>query len=119
VSKSAQWQEIMAGLRGRRLAVYDDILNRRLVERCAPEVQNILGWLAYNQFLARGEDGTMRARTVAEARERWAAEGSARDAAAVAAAPRQQTTDQRPQADTAPAERPVHAAKAYTPELFP
>ena len=73
------WTDIIAGLRGPRLALYDDVLHGRAINAQAPAVQNLLGWLAYHRLVWRDE-GQLKARLPAQAREVFQRAGPARDA---------------------------------------
>ena len=73
------WTEIQQGLRGTRLAIYDDLLHGRTVDVHAPAVQNVLGWLVFNRLVWQDE-GQLKARLPARAREIYLRDGPARDA---------------------------------------
>lgn len=80
MSPQQDWHEIVDGLRGRRLAVYDDLLNGKPVNVDAPEIQNALGWLGFNRFVYRDGDRLV-TRPVLRARDLYITDGPARDSA--------------------------------------
>lgn len=78
---STPWKEVMSGLIGRRLAVFDDVGHGRAIDMADSRIHEALGWLLYHRLIWL--DGkTPIARTIAEAKELWQREGGNRDAAA-------------------------------------
>jgi len=88
----SQWAEIISGLRGPRLALYDDVLHGRTVNLQAPLMQNLLGWLAYHRLVWQDE-GRLKARLINRAREMFEREGPARDAGQMINPPPLQKSD--------------------------
>lgn len=76
MSKTAEWLTIMAGLRGRRLAVFDDLQRGVPLDAHDTRVQEALGWLVFHRF-AWHDGRTYVARSTAEARELWQKQGTA------------------------------------------
>jgi hypothetical protein len=89
MSTREPWHKIQAEVRGRRLALYDDIMNGRPVNLRDLEIQGTLGWLVYHCLVVvekqnhgelRNED--LRSRTFAQAAEVWRAQGPSKETAA-------------------------------------
>lgn len=141
MSIAKEWLEIMAGLRGRRLAVLDE-LTSGLVPNCKDlRVQEAVGWLVYNQFVRVEEcaegGGILHARDVLEARKLWMEQGPAREQAGrlfshvaaptplpAAAESEEHGAKGKAQAEPVrqaqgePAAGSVHARRPSQPELF-
>lgn len=115
MSKTQEWSEIMAQLRGTKLHVYDDILQGVQPVESALRIQEALGWLVYNRFVWKDGD-RYAARTFAEARALWLADGAARIEAANVARPVTAPPEEQP---GEPAAATVHAKRPMQPELFP
>jgi len=80
MSPGSDWHEVMDGLTGRRLAVYDDLQHGKAVAEQAPVIENALGWLAYHRFIYRNAEGKLVTRSIKDARAQWEAQGANRDA---------------------------------------
>lgn len=82
----APWEDVMAGLRGRRLAIYDDILRYGAHqvdwEWVSVNHAEDVEWLANHRFITRDELDTWRARPVKEARRIYEEKGPANPAEA-------------------------------------
>lgn len=72
--KPLAWADVMAGLTGRRLAIYDDLLRGKTPGQ---EERGALDWLAVHRWIWRDGAGIWRARLVSQARELWEAHGAA------------------------------------------
>ncbi|EIQ00723.1 hypothetical protein OpiT1DRAFT_05278 [Opitutaceae bacterium TAV1] len=80
MSDRGKWGEVLRGLTGLRLAVYDELLVRgvldvsRLVSEFRPEapglaqLEEVFAWLARHRFVSRGASGRWEARGPLEAR---------------------------------------------------
>lgn len=80
--KSTDWTEIMRQLTGRRLAVYDDVLQGRRLALGDLRVQDALGWLVFHRFVWMEEVDEPRARPTLAARDMFLRDGPAKDSAA-------------------------------------
>lgn len=81
----APWHKVMAGLRGARLAIYDDLLREGTVSyerlsahaRTPDDVAQALAWLERHRLLWRDGGGCWRASTVQAAMRAYETEGEA------------------------------------------
>jgi hypothetical protein len=80
MTKTAEWITVMEGLRGRRLAVLDDLERGEPVNVADPKVQEILGWLVYHRFIWHDGRGYV-VRTTPQARDLYLEHGGASDSA--------------------------------------
>jgi len=110
MSKTAEWMEILAGLRARRLAVLDDLARGVEINTADTKVQEALGWLVYHRFV--WHDGRAYvARETAAARELWLKHGPAKDEAADVARSIDYAEEMRKAAAAAPEIPPEIRAK--------
>lgn len=65
------WDDVMAGLRGARLAVYDDVLGTGPAGREVVAAPEVLAWLESCGLLVRVEADRWRARSMECARAWW------------------------------------------------
>jgi hypothetical protein len=75
-----RWHQVMSGLRGVRLALYDEMLCNGCAEPARTEAQaEAERWLVYHQFAWHDTmDGYLRPRPIARARELWEKHGPAK-----------------------------------------
>jgi hypothetical protein len=128
MSKTSEWQEIMGGLRGRRLAVLDELCCGLIPNTDDLKVQEALGWLVFNCFVSPDGDRLV-PRNALEAQKVWRERGPARETAgrlfshvAPVAPPTPPPLPTLPAATieepTKPTPGAVHAMRPSQPELF-
>jgi hypothetical protein len=129
VSKTTEWQDILGALRGRRLAVLDELCSGLVPDQRDLKVQEALGWLVYHRFV-QVDEASLVPRSVLEAQRIWRADGPARELAGRMFQHVAPPVSEPPGAEVAPRPAPaareaglpaaaaVHQRRPSQPELF-
>lgn len=117
----ADWHLVMAGLRGFRLALYDEMLCNGSADLRTPEQIEAGRWLHYHRFIWPDNEleTIWRPRPTAKAKELWEHEGPSASAALLmpVTEPAIQPAMVDPIAEPTPEPRSVHERRAITLEL--